>query len=354
MSSFMPGLELSRRFYAEVIAPILAQKGPGLPYSAALIGDGSEVLGFDTEMSADHCWGPRVLLFLGEDADAGLREDLTARLLAALPPTFCGYATRIAPPEQSAAAQYTVQIFTLRGFFRDYLAFEIEREIAPADWLTFPEQKLRAITSGAVFHDEVGLQAVRERFAYYPRDVWLYLLAAGWTRIGQEEHLMGRAGFVGDEVGSAIIGARLARDLMRLGFLMARQYAPYPKWFGTAFARLPCGPDLLPVLKRVLQASTWQERENHLVAAYETIAAWHNRLGITEPRPEKAAVFFDRPFRVIELSGGFAEAICAHIEDPDVQHMARKRLIGSIDQFSDSTDLLSDPGWRETLRGLYS
>ncbi|HLV81742.1 MAG TPA: DUF4037 domain-containing protein [Chthonomonadaceae bacterium] len=354
MSYFMPGLELSRLFYEEAVAPLLAENWPGLPYSAALIGDGSEVLGFDTEMSADHCWGPRVLLFLPEDADAGLQKDVTARLLAALPPTFRGFATRIAPPHESAAAQYTISVFTLRGFFRDYLAFNIKQEIAPADWLTFPEQKLRVITAGAVFHDEVGLQAVRERFAYYPRDVWLYLLAAGWTRIGQEEHLMGRAGFVGDEAGAAILGARLARDVMRLCFLMAKQYAPYPKWFGTAFAKLPCGPDLLPMLNGVLQASKWQEREIHLVAAYETIAAWHNRLGITEPRPEKAAAFYDRPFRVIESSGGFAEAIRAQIEDPDVQRIASKRLIGSIDQFSDSTDLLSYPCWRETLRGLYA
>jgi hypothetical protein len=34
-----------------------------------------------------------------------------------------------------------------------------------------------------------------------------------WNRIGQEEHLMGRADR-GDEIGSAIIAARLVRDLM--------------------------------------------------------------------------------------------------------------------------------------------
>src|SRR5215472_8701839 len=100
MSSFMQGLELSRRFYEEVIAPIMSENWPGLLYCAALIGDGSEVLGFDTEMSADHCWGPRVLLFL-QEADTSLQQDLTARLLAALPTTFRGYATRIAPPEES-------------------------------------------------------------------------------------------------------------------------------------------------------------------------------------------------------------------------------------------------------------
>ena len=100
---------------------------------------------------------------------------------------------------------------------------------------------------------------MRERLAFYPRDVWLYLLAAGWARIGQEEHLMGRAGSVGDEVGAALIAARLVRDVMRLGFLMERQYPPYPKWFGTAFRRLACAERLLPALERTLQATTWQD-----------------------------------------------------------------------------------------------
>ena len=67
-------------------------------------------------------------------------------------------------------------------------------------------------------------------------------------RLNQEEHLMGRAGMVGDEIGSAVIGARLVRDLMHLCFLMERKYAPYPKWFGTAFARLACEAELCPVL----------------------------------------------------------------------------------------------------------
>src|SRR5262249_58160191 len=130
---------------------------------------------------------------------------------------------------------HSVKTLTLRGFFREYLDFDLRDEIEPADWLTFPEQKLRTITAGAVFHDEIGLQVQRDRFAYYPHDVWLYLLAAGWTRVSQEQHLMGRAGSVGDELGSALIGSRPVRDLMRLCFLIERQDAPYPQWFRAGF-----------------------------------------------------------------------------------------------------------------------
>lgn len=354
MGDFVPGLRLGELFYEEVVRPALEDVFPGLTHSAALIGSGSEVLGFDTEMSTDHDWGPRVMLFLREeDACHGpaIRDELARRL----PRRFMGYRTDFAAPEsEGGPLRHQVETLTVRGYLQSYLGFDPARELEAADWLTFPEQKLRAVTGGAVYHDGVGLEAARERFAYYPRDVWLYLLAAGWTRVGQEEHLMGRAGLVGDELGSAIIGARLVRDLMRLCFLMERQYAPYPKWFGTAFGRLACGPELAPVLRRAQFAATWPERERHLCAAYEAVAAMHNALRLTDPLPAQVGPFFDRPFRVIHLGGGFAEAIRDQIQDLHVRRIADRRLIGGIDQWSDSTDLLEGTGWRPTLRRLYT
>ncbi|MHA1654890.1 MAG: hypothetical protein ACTSWT_00045 [Candidatus Heimdallarchaeota archaeon] len=64
MSEFIPGLELNRRFYNEIVKPILKKNYPNLSYSVARIGFGSDVLGFDTERSTDHDWGPRLELFL--------------------------------------------------------------------------------------------------------------------------------------------------------------------------------------------------------------------------------------------------------------------------------------------------
>ena len=364
MTDFIPGLRLSEEFWREAVAPILAENFQNVPYSAALLGSGSEVLGFDTEMSSDHHWGPRVMLFLHEADHARCHEALHLAFSTQLPHTFHGYPTHFTPPNaedhgtqllqavETGPINHRIDIFTLRSFWWDYLRFDLLLEIESVDWLTFPEQKLRSLVSGAVFHDEVGLQATRNRFAYYPRDVWLYLLAAGWTRLGQEEHLMGRAGYAGDEVGSALIGARLVRDVMRLSFLMERQYAPYPKWFGTAFKQLISAGHLWPVLQQALSALSWQEREKHLSTALEYLATRHNQLSITEPLPEKTTPFFGRPFRVIR-GEKFSQAICAHITDPTVRRLIRLPIIGSIDQISDNTDLLSDPRWRSTLRDLW-
>jgi hypothetical protein len=280
------------------------------------------------------------------------------------PITFSAFSTNFSEPDpndngtqllteiDSGPVNHRVSLYTLKSFFVEQLNFDISQPLEAADWLTFSQQHLLAVTSGKVYHDDLGLNQVRERFAFYPHDVWLYLLAAGWARVGQEEHLMGRAGFVGDEIGSALIGARLVRDIMRLCFLMERRYAPYPKWFGTAFKRLACADQLQPVLTQALHAQSWQERERWLVIAYEQIAAMHNALGVTEPLPEQARGFFGRPFQVIALHG-FESALLAQICDPAMLPIAERRPIGSIDQFSDSTDLLEDTARSTLLKCLY-
>ena len=98
MANFIAGLRLSAEFFQEAVAPILATNFRGVPYSAALIGSGSEVLGFDTEMSSDHHWGPRVMLFLREADHARYHTALHRSLSDQLPRTFHGYPTNFTPP----------------------------------------------------------------------------------------------------------------------------------------------------------------------------------------------------------------------------------------------------------------
>jgi hypothetical protein len=356
---FVPGRELSRRFYAEAVRPLLDERFGGLPYAAALIGDGSDVLGYDGPMSTDHGWGPTVTLFLPE-AEAGRAPGIRALLADRLPPSFLGYPTRFVDhPDNPTTlvmapdgAQDRVRTTTVRSFARRQLGWDPGGPLEPADWLSIPSQQLLSVTAGPVFHDEPGeLTALRERLAWYPRDVWRYLLAAGWTRLGQEEHLMGRAGYAGDELGSAVIGGRLVRDLMALGFLLERRYAPYPKWFGTAFRALSCGPVLEPLLHEVLRADAWPERQDAYAAAATALLRQQNELGLTAPLPARATLFWDRPFWVVH-GERVAAALVDRIVDPAVRRLTARRLVGGIDQWSDSTDLKA-PEWRPALRRIH-
>ena len=63
MADSVPGLELAGAYYRDAVRPLLG----GVPHSAALLGWGSEVLGFDTERSTDHGWGPRLQVFVAPD-----------------------------------------------------------------------------------------------------------------------------------------------------------------------------------------------------------------------------------------------------------------------------------------------
>ena len=95
MPAFAPGLQLNEAFYREVVKPLLSAELPSLAYSAALIGYGSDVLGFDTERSTDHGWGPRLWLFLAtgdRDTEARL-ESIREMFRQKLPLTFRGYPT---------------------------------------------------------------------------------------------------------------------------------------------------------------------------------------------------------------------------------------------------------------------
>ena len=343
--TFIKGLDLSELFYKEAVEPILAKSFPDLAYSAALIGLGSEVLGFDTPQSMDHDWGPRLMLFLAEADHETYRDEIDQVLRHELPGEIHGYPTSFGHHEDGTTVMtaaggdsinHGVMLLTVQCFFTHVLNFDPTGTIRATDWVSVPENRLLMLTSGRVFHDGLGqLEPVRTRLHYYPDDVWLYLLAAQWRRIAQEEAFMGRCGQVGDDLGSHLIAARLVRDLMRLCFLMERRYAPFIKWFGSAFAQLDCAAALLPVFAQVLEAHSWQERQTHLALAYEFVAEKHNTLGITQPLPTEVSQYHSRPFLVIHADR-FVDAIQAGIKGEQVR--ALPEHLGSIDQFIDSTD----------------
>lgn len=363
--AFIPGIRLCGLFYEEAVQPILETAFPALTYSAALIGSGSDVLGYDTVRSTDHEWGPRLLLFVDERAYADVATPIHTELSQRLPRLFHGYSTHFGAPDaegirvqevrESGPVAHKVEVHTTRQFCLDRLGVDPRGGLLLQDWLSLPQQKLLEFTAGCVYHDGLGeLGELRAQLAYYPRDVWLYLLAAQWQRILQQEPFVGRAGEVGDEIGSQLVTGTLVRDLMRLCFLMERRYAPYTKWFGTAFSRLDAARALSPSLQGALRAGSWQERERHLCVAYEAVARMHNALGITAPLAEHVSFFHDRPFRVIH-GERFVSAIVDVIADQDVQNLVdRSGMIGAIDQITDNVDLLSGPEQYVKFRALYT
>jgi hypothetical protein len=330
MADFIPGLELSRGFYSEVVGPLLK----GEKHSAARLGEGSEVLGFDTRRSTDHGWGPRLQLFV----EPGDINAVAATLERGLPQTFRGWPVRFGWDD--VAVSHHVDVHTVDAWLERRVGIGRPADLGPIDWLATPQQLLLEATAGEVFHDGLGeLNAVRSALAWYPDAVWLWLLACQWRRIGQEEAFVGRTAEVGDELGSRLVAGRLARDLIRLCFLLERRYAPYTKWLGSAFARLEASTDVGPALERALDARDRAARERALADAYEAVGALHNRLDLTDPVDPTVRPFYSRPFLVLEATR-FVDACLARVDDPLLRSLP---LVGGIDP-ARRLDRYGDPG----------
>jgi Domain of unknown function (DUF4037) len=313
---FAPGIELGRALYDEVVAPRLIRRR----HSAARLGQGSDVLGYDTPRSTDHDWGARLAVLV----EAGEPHPL-----AGVPAEFRGWPTEVV-------------VVGIGSFLTWQLGFDPRQGIT-TDWLVTPQQSLLSVTAGAVYHDGLGqLEAVRRTLAWYPRDLWLWQLGAQWRRIAQEEHFPGRAAETGDDLGCRLLVARLVRDVMRLCLLLERRYAPYSKWLGTAFGRLNSASTVGPLLAQALTAATWPAQQRALVAACQQAAIRHNQLGLTEPLDPNPRPFHDRPYLVVDADR-FTNACLAAMAD---RTLASLPPIGAIDQFVDSTDVL---GFRPAL-----
>jgi hypothetical protein len=352
---FLPGLELSRLLYTEVASPLLAGAWPGLRYSAALIGPGSEVLGFDTARSTDHDWGPRLQVFLPA-GQGGLAGPVTDLLAARLPATFRGWPTAFESSAGTPGVRPRVLVAELGAWLHGALGFDPRRGVTLLDWLSAATQRLAEVTSGAVFHDGLaagsgpapgpgsagpgGLAAARAALGWYPPDVWRYVLACEWERIGEDEAFPGRSAEAGDDLGSVVITARLARHLMRLCLLMHRRYPPYAKWLGRAFAAVD-RTGIGSSLRAALAAPGWPGRERHLSAAYEATARLHNSLGLTPPLDPAVRPYFSRPF-LVPGAGRFAAALQAGIRDPAVAALPGT---GAADQVLDGVAALGDQAW---------
>lgn len=356
----MRGIALSQRFHHEIVRPFLAEAAPGLSYGAALIGYGSELLGFDDETSRDHNWGPRVLIFVSEADFARHAERLVNAFAQAMPTQFAGepigWRSRPHPPASGPGAMghaaHGLELHVLAHFMARQIGVSSVEALSAFDWLSFAEQRLLGFTRGAVFEDSDGsLTAARSVLAAYPRDIRLYKIACQWGRIAEEQAFVGRTGQVGDDLGSRLEAARLVRDVMRMAFLLAGDYAPYPKWLGSGFARLAMAPELTPHLAGALAADDWPQRQEHLAAAYLVLAERQLAAGLGQAVTPVVGPYHERPFTTInadDLVAASREAIA----DPWLRGLP---VMGALDQVSDLTPLLEDPdAARRVMGGLYA
>ncbi len=346
-SGVTSGAEVARAFYADAVRPIIHEHLAGVGYLAGRLGSGSDVIGYDDAVSVDHDFGCRLTLLVDDEAGQ-LITKVDAVLEDQLPESFEGRPVRFATTWDERV-RHKVDLRTVHDFASSRLGFDVRGPLAPEAWLCLTGQSVLEVVGGPVFHDTTTSYArVVAALTWYPDDVWLYALAAGWQRLSQELPLVGRAGHRGDDLGSRVIAMRLTRDLIHLAFLLERRWAPYPKWLGTALSELSVGSPLGARLADVASSSDWRHRQVALGAGIEVLAEHQSAIGLPCPIPIIER-FFEREYLSVNVA-----VVAALLQRVESGGLKTEPLIGSIEQWSDNVDLLSHPDRRARAAVLYA
>ena len=225
----MQGLELARRYYEEFGRAMIAEHFPDYEgrIAVGLAGSGSDCLGFDDEVSADHDSGAGFCLWLTDDDYENIGFRL-AREYSKLPAEFMGV-------PKGRANSYGSSHFGVKSISGFYTPFT-GRAGAPetnAEWLYTPEFSLAAAVSGEVFRDNLGeFTAVRERIKNgMPEDVRLKNMAARVIAAAQSGQYNYPRCLAHGETGAAVLAAaEFVRNTASLIYLINRRYAPFYKW----------------------------------------------------------------------------------------------------------------------------
>jgi hypothetical protein len=237
------GLDLSRSFFEEWLLPFIDQQQPGLRFHiAAGRFMGSDAIGADDHLSADHGWGPTVEVYLDDEYEID-DGSLTALVEGSAPGDFRGARRRGGHDSAITLRRTNAYIESLFGCVPE----------SPRDWLCCNsrpediESALYFLRHGSLFHDGSGrLTALRTRYRYYPDDIHRLRLAACCYDIAHygEYNFVWRLVDRDDVIAMQIALAHFSKAVLRLHFYLDRDFAPYWKWLPHEFMKRGYAPSI--------------------------------------------------------------------------------------------------------------
>ena len=253
-------LEISRRFFSEIVLPILEKDFPEIVRNSAcgFFGYGSECLGMDDHYSQDHHFGLRINMLVPNHM-----MDQTAQLVKILPDklpsSYQEISLRVGHVEGIGVTPES-----LEGFLSRTIGITFEPKTFE-DWLKIPEEDIIHVINGQVWHDPTQrfsrIRSVLQ--GYYPDPVWKRRIAH-WCRYfsGMGLYALKRAVLRRNWIYATTTFGRTLKWSMELAFLLNRTYFPYDKWLYPFFEELPfLAAEMKPLLdEAVLAQSDWERR----------------------------------------------------------------------------------------------
>ena len=268
----MNGLKLAREYY-ETYGKEMLEGGFSdyLPFiSVGLAGSGSEVLGFDDEISHDHDFEPGFCIFIpSEDVLDRKAAFALERAYAKLPSEFKGFSRQKISPAGGAR----------HGVIRldEFLTGKIgnpEGRLSVYEWLKIPTQFLLEVTKGELFYDGDGkFTKIREELSLMPRDVRLKRLAGHlllMSQSGQYNYM--RMVKRGDMAAAGMCVYEYVKNAVAAIYLLNNEYMPYYKWQMRGLKELDILSELALPLEFLITVGNEESYVNEKIDRIELIA----------------------------------------------------------------------------------
>lgn len=239
----MRGLELCRRYYEEFGRSMIADKFAEYESRIAvgLVGQGSDCFGYDDEISKDHDYGPRFMMWLTKETYAEIGEALQ-KAYDELPKAFMGVEIK-----ESVQSGKRSGVFVIEDFYKQLMGMEYD-VLGAENWLAAPEYGLAAAVNGEVFRDDEGhFTTIREKLlSYYPKAVWYRKIAQECALFSQNgQYNLLRMQKRGQLVAAELAKAECVKHAMKLCYLLERTYAPHDKWLFKGLQEIEAAKGLL-------------------------------------------------------------------------------------------------------------
>ncbi|MBQ8978320.1 MAG: DUF4125 family protein [Oscillospiraceae bacterium] len=241
----LSGAELSRRYYETFFRPVFKANFAGLAdrITIGLVGEGSECLGFDDELSADHDFGPSFCVF----ADDSVSDEDFDRLKEAydmLPRTYCGLTHTEGKNSSGRRGVMRTSNFYRRvlGSAADVFIRFAEHDdrraaFSPAaeDFQLIPDEDLACAAGGTIFAGGGSFVRIRRMLRMRPdADRYAKLSAEIESMSKHGEYNLLRMVQRSDTVSAMLCASRFMESAMRAVCLIHGKFAPYHKWLWRA------------------------------------------------------------------------------------------------------------------------
>ena len=243
----------------------------------ALVGVGSECLGFDDEISEDHDFSSRCQLFLDDSDYKTYKSNLESSLKI-----FCKDLESLT----SNLKDVNIEIMPISNFYKYYTLFENGPK-TESEYRKVPMDLLCVATNGKVFLDNLGkFSEIRNRLLnFYPEDIRLKKIAFQLNKMAQSgQYNYSRMIKRGDTVAANIAQGEFVKHYLEFVHLLNKKYMPFYKWsYRSACSLEILGNFTQENLKKLSEASIY-EKESIIEKICLTVVNTLNELGLSHSK----------------------------------------------------------------------